>query len=157
MSNTNACPCLSGNSYSNCCELYHKRILTADTPEKLMKSRYAGFVKGQVEYLISTSHPSTRSPDDAQVLQNNMSETEWLGLHMMAASPTDKAMAWVEFVAFYKTDKPGQLHERSNFVKEGDAWFYTNGTQGPGVKVGRNDLCVCGSKKKNKKCHDLEF
>jgi SEC-C motif domain protein len=151
------CPCQSGLEYAKCCELYHKATLTPNNPETLMRSRYSGFVKGKVDYLISTSHPSTRSPDDVEVLQANMNETNWIGLYIMGSSPTDKAMAWVEFVAFYETDKPGQLHERSNFVKEGDRWYYMNGKMGPGVSVGRNDPCVCGSGKKNKKCHDIEF
>ena len=157
MDSVEKCPCQSDLEYSKCCELYHKATLIPASPEILMRSRYSGFVKGKVDYLISTSHPSTRNADDAEVLQANMNETDWIGLYIMGSSPTDKAMAWVEFVAFFKTTEHGQLHERSNFVKEGKRWYYMNGQMGPGVSVGRNDPCVCGSGKKNKKCHDIEF
>ena len=37
------CPCHSGLRYSACCEPFHQRAAIAETPEKLMRSRYAAF------------------------------------------------------------------------------------------------------------------
>ncbi len=64
----------------------------------------------------------------------------------------------VEFKA-YSTFKgePQVLHERSKFLKEDGQWFYVAGQHKNPVittseKIGRNDVCPCGSGKKYKKC-----
>jgi len=68
---------------------------------------------------------------------------------------------FVEFRAvFSEAGGEDMAHtERSRFVKEGDRWYYVDGLLPTPVtyrreeeKVGRNDLCPCGSGKKYKKC-----
>ena len=148
---TNAtCPCGNGLSYGQCCEPLHKGLMYASTAEALMRSRYAAYVYRMSDYLSATWHDSTR-PESLDVSGDT---TPWLRLQIIA---TEKGSAadtegTVEFAAHYQG---GQLHERSRFVKEEGLWFYLDGEILPplaAAKVGRNDPCPCGSRKKYKKC-----
>lgn len=51
------CPCQSGKSYKNCCELVHNGSVGGGTPETTLRARFAAYVKGQQEFLVSTTHP----------------------------------------------------------------------------------------------------
>lgn len=60
-------------------------------------------------------------------------QTHWEGLTVLKThqgQPTD-TKGTVEFVAAYRTPVPGQLHERSHFVKEKGRWFYLKGEMLP--------------------------
>src|SRR5690606_30878397 len=48
------CPCHSGAPYRSCCGPRHDRSRPADTPDALMRSRYAAFALGVGEYLVDT-------------------------------------------------------------------------------------------------------
>lgn len=147
------CPCNSNLSYGSCCQLLHNNKVT-HSAEQLMRSRYAAFYMGNIEYLINTIHPSKRQIDDEAVLRQTIEQTSWLGLKIIEHKTTD-VDATVEFVAFYE-DKPiGQLHERSQFLKKDNYWFYVDGVILAAIKLGRNDICFCGSGKKMKKCHSV--
>jgi SEC-C motif-containing protein len=55
------CPCGSGLAYGACCQPAHTGRAPPDTPEKLLRSRFAGYRLGLVDYLVSTTHP--RAPE----------------------------------------------------------------------------------------------
>jgi SEC-C motif domain protein len=90
-----------------------------------MRSRYSAFVLCDEPYLLATWHPSTR-PRTVEFDPNQ----KWLGLKIVDSDATSATAAEVEFVARYRVggDSAARLHERSRFVKEGDHWFYVNGT-----------------------------
>lgn len=46
-----------------------------------------------------------------------------------------------------------QLHERSQFVREGGQWFYTKGAPLPPYQPKRNQPCWCGSQLQFRQCH----
>lgn len=146
------CPCCSGSSYTNCCQPLHNGELHAASSEQLMCSRYSAFCLGKISYLIATLKPDKRQPDDEQTLAQTIEQSRWLGLKILKHTPSG-GTATVEFVAFYQDDPVGQLHERSNFVRENDHWFYVDGEFLPDIKLARNEPCFCGSGKKLKKCH----
>jgi SEC-C motif-containing protein len=147
------CPCNNATSYQACCQALHDGKLTASSAEQLMRSRYSAFVTGNIAYLIATLHPDKRQADDATILSQTIEDTEWLGLKIIRHKSAGNN-ATVEFVAFYQDEPIGQLHERSNFVKEDKQWFYVDGEILAPVKLSRNDVCFCGSGKKLKKCHN---
>lgn len=147
------CPCLSGDNYRLCCQPLHTGAQVAQSAEQLMCSRYAAFVLGHIDYLINTLHPSKRQEDDKQVLQHTISSTTWLGLRIIRQRATTQSVT-VEFIAFYQDEGIGQLHEKSQFIKESAQWFYLDGEQLAPIKLGRNELCFCGSGNKFKKCHE---
>lgn len=117
-----------------------------------MRSRYSAFVLGNSDYLIETLHPSKRRPDELKLLQETISHTRWLGLKILDHKQAND-LAEVEFVAFYKDQPMGQLHERSRFIYQDDQWFYIDGKFLPTIKLQRNDPCICGSGRKFKQCH----
>ncbi|HCY87248.1 MAG TPA: hypothetical protein DHV36_19100 [Desulfobacteraceae bacterium] len=148
------CPCISGRPYAQCCGPYLTGDARPSTPQILMRSRYTAFVKKDADYLVATLAPVKRSAADAEnrlrrELETTMAATRWVGLTVVKARGDQ-----VEFAAFYLQDgKLGQLHERSNFIRENGRWYYRDGEILPPVKVSRNQPCICGSGLKFKRCH----
>lgn len=92
----------------------------AETAEQLMRSRYAAYVLKNVDYLVATTWPASRTPDLAVAIRNWMDQVEWQRLHVVNAGK-DR----VEFIAEYIANgQPGRHHERSLFKKQKGAWFY---------------------------------
>jgi len=118
-----ACPCGSGAPLAACCGRYLGTGVPAPDAERLMRSRYTAFVRGDVDHLLTTWHPSTR-PRSLDLEPG----VKWLGLAVRqhrALGPDD---AEVEFVARSRWQGRGQrLHERSRFVREDGAWYYVDG------------------------------
>jgi SEC-C motif domain protein len=158
------CPCGSEIDYEGCCSPIHRGEQTAPTAEALLRSRYAAFVKGNVEHLINTAHPKIREELDEESLRSWANDSKWLGLEILGShlGDPDDEDGVVEFVAHYQNAEGETVdhHERSLFKKEDGAWYFLDGE--PAVqepyrreepKLGRNDPCHCGSGKKFKKCH----
>jgi SEC-C motif-containing protein len=149
---SNLCHCGSGKAFADCCAPLLRGEQFATTPEALMRSRYSAFCEGNVEYLLQTHLEDTPSPDAEKQIRATTANTQWLKLEVLNASQSGNAGV-VEFIAFYRDNRgAGQLHERSNFIRKDERWFYVDGTHLPAVKVQRNDPCWCGSGKKFKKC-----
>ncbi|KXF81493.1 YchJ family metal-binding protein [Enterovibrio coralii] len=151
------CPCGSQTPYSQCCEPIHLDHAKADHPEKLMRSRYSAHVKGLVDYVVNTYHPSCGAEQHRDAIADSIN-SEWLMLQVLNSSvDANGKQGFVEFKAHYK-DGGNQycLHEKSRFLNEEkdgkNLWFYIDGEYPKADKVGRNDPCPCGSGKKHKKC-----
>lgn len=162
----NSCPCGNTLDYSQCCEPIHNNHSLADTPEKLMRSRYSAHVKGLVDYVVNTYHSSCKAEEQRNAIADSI-ESEWCGLEVIESAPgSTPDEGFVTFKAFFNEEgKQYCLEERSRFVRENALWFYIDGTfpeeatvdprleqTVQRLKVGRNDPCICGSGKKFKKC-----
>jgi SEC-C motif domain protein len=132
------CPCGSQEPFLTCCEVYLAGTAVAPTAEALMRSRYAAYCKGNVDYLIATLHPKSRKKDDRASISQSMKNTRWIGLKILKTQKgqIQDRRGVVEFVARYQPVQSkglpmmgivNQLHERSRFVKEGGQWFYVDG------------------------------
>ncbi len=118
---TDVCPC-GGKLFQSCCGPYLAGVAVADTPEKLMRSRYTAYVTGTEDYLKATWHPSTR-PQEAVTEPS----VKWLGLDVKAATQQGDN-ATVHFVARCRVEGKGRrLDETSRFVFEDGLWFYVDG------------------------------
>ncbi len=118
-----ACPCGSGKTYVQCCELLHLGA-AASTAEALMRSRYSAFVLNLQDYIQRSWHSSTR-PASIQAETDGM---RWLGLRIKCHEIIDADHALVEFIARYKiAGRAFALHEISRFVRENGHWFYLDG------------------------------
>jgi SEC-C motif-containing protein len=170
---SNNCPCGLEQTYSQCCEPFIKGSKKAATAEQLLRARYTAFVKGAVDYVISTHHSKTVGQIKREEVAEWSAGSEWLGLEIVNQ---DKGQASDEegaiiFHAYYndkkkpeKDPETGEIlkldhFERSVFKKEDGQWKFFDAQavhSGPirreGPKVGRNDPCPCGSGKKVKKC-----
>lgn len=149
------CHCQSGLLFTDCCGPILAGSSSAATAEALMRSRYSANVLKNTGYLLNTWHPTKRPPSI-----NPENIPTWCGLSILASeqgqSGDDHGI--VEFRALYKSDNGLRvLHERSSFAFENGSWLYFDGElveTGSLLtgKIGRNDLCPCGSGKKSKKC-----
>lgn len=124
------CPCGSGKMDADCCAPYLTGQAKPALPVQLMRSRYTAFCQGNMDYLVATHHPSKRKADDRQTLAQTIAETEWLGLRVLHTDESKVAagIGTVEFVAFYKSaGGVGQLHEKSEFIRQNERWYYLQG------------------------------
>ncbi|PDS25042.1 YchJ family protein [Flavobacterium branchiophilum] len=118
------CPCGLPNSYETCCGVFHNSFKHAPTAALLMRSRYAAYVLGKIDYLWETTHVSTRHFHDKVSMKQWAEQSTWLQLQILEVG-TQK----VRFKAFY-LDEKGQNqthHEASNFVYEAGKWYYVDG------------------------------
>ena len=115
-----ACPCGSGRIYDVCCGRLISGLEKASTAEQLMRSRYTAYVKEEVDYLVCTTHPRSRTPGLATSIRNWMDQVRWMRLLVLNADTST-----VEFVAEYLAEgRPRQHRERSLFEKHKGDWFY---------------------------------
>ena len=122
------CPCgrtsAKGQTLSleACCGPYHAGQAAPDA-ERLMRSRYSAFVRGDVAYLLATWHASQRPATLALE-----TAAQWLGLKIKQHRVTGIDTAEVEFVARFRVGgKAVRQHERSRFVREEGRWYYVDG------------------------------
>ncbi|ENU1225667.1 YchJ family protein [Providencia rettgeri] len=147
------CCCGNEAQFVQCCAPFLQGKSIPQTPEQLMCSRYSAYVQQNADYLIKTWHPDCQAQEWYQEITNSFSMTHWLGLRVISSSYAKKSNeAYVEFSACFideKADHKQLIHERSRFIKMDSCWYYIDGIT---PKVGRNDLCPCGSGQKYKKC-----
>ncbi len=156
------CPCGTGRAYSECCEPLITGARPAGTAEELMRSRYTAYVRAEVDYLLSTIHPSKRTSHDPKAMRKWSEGADWLGLEILACTGggSDDDTGTVEFVARYRENQRRQEYrEIAEFKKVDGVWYFYDGNSPviPQIvrnapKIGRNDPCPCGSGKKYKKC-----
>ena len=107
---------------ADCCGPLHAGQAAPDA-ERLMRSRYSAFVRGDVPYLLATWHSSQR-PASLELEAG----AKWLGLEIKQHRMTGTDSAEVEFVARFRVGgKAIRQHERSRFVREEGRWFYVDG------------------------------
>jgi SEC-C motif-containing protein len=116
-----ACPCGRGLAYAECCGPAHQGHAPASA-EALMRSRYAAFALDDDAYVLSSWHPETRpaavEPDE---------HLRWVGLEIIESigGGMFDAEGIVEFRAHYRDHgKPGDMVERSRFVRHDGQWVY---------------------------------
>jgi len=164
----NLCHCLSGEVYLKCCAPLHLGNDIAQSPEQLMRSRYCAFVLSDYDYIYLTHSPKTRHNITFDDIKQWSEQCEWLGLDIRHY---DNNKGIVEFVAWYKSNNQLNFHhETSTFhqqttdeklnerlkepLQKKQAWYYLDATYPSNIisMPKRNDLCICKSRKKYKKC-----
>ncbi len=156
------CPCGSNLAFESCCEPFLLERVKPRTATELMRSRYCAYAMGAVDYLYKTSGPKVRKEFDAESSRKWAESAKWSGIEIQAVeNGTERdETGVVEFIAHYSVnDTHFDHHERAEFAKLEGEWRFIDGKIfGPDPvrrdqpKVGRNDLCPCGSGKKYKKC-----
>jgi len=118
------CYCGSGLPFENCCQPYINGILKAPTAEALMRSRYTAFATGAADYLVETTHSSTRKFHKKAEILNWSQSNQWIKLEVLASTATT-----VKFKAYYLDYQlNAQIHEEhSSFIFENGSWFYVDG------------------------------
>ena len=154
------CPCGSQNTYEHCCGLYLDKNQLPQTPEQLMRSRYTAYSLGKIDYIKNSMKGKALMGFNEQDAEEWAKSVTWIKLEVLKSSMTSDDIGFVEFVAhFSEQNQEKTIHELSEFHKENNRWFYTNGIQRTELnkisklKISRNALCPCGSGKKFKNCH----
>lgn len=120
----NNCCCGTLLSFENCCQPIIKGVQKATTAELLMRSRYSAYCIHNADYLVKTTHSSTRKfHQKADILQWSEAN-HWLKLEIISTTGTT-----VEFKAYYLDVnlKATIHHEKSTFLFENGKWFYVDG------------------------------
>ena len=164
------CPCGYNFPYTDCCGPLIRGTVPADTAEDLMRSRYTAFSMGEWEYLDRTRHTRDGEPEKTRSSHYRQDNIAWTKLEILGCEDGGQSdeEGKVSFIAHYtENDEDKTLEETSKFIKEDGRWYYSEKLSkvAPAVKatsgrpfvrdqpkVGRNDPCICGSKKKYKKC-----
>lgn len=157
MADPERCPCGTGLAASACCGPFHAG-LPAPTAVALMRSRYAAYVHGLIDYVVATHDAASRAQIDVAAATAWSRDTTWQGLEIVATERGGDAddTGIVEFIARGVTrGVPFAQHERSRFRRTDGRWYYVDGVirTRAAVTPGRNDPCPCGSGKKYKRCH----
>lgn len=125
------CYCCSGQPFEVCCRPFIEGARKPLTAEALMRSRYTAYATMAVEYIIRTTHISTRKYYDAAAISAWAASSAWKKLEIISTEKglnTD-TIGYVEFKAYYTdTNLRSQIHhEYSTFKKDGDSWFFVDG------------------------------
>lgn len=126
-----SCYCCSCKYFAECCQPFLEGKAKPPTAESLMRSRFSAYAVKNVEYLLKSTHPSTRKFHDLDEIEIWAKANIWQKLEVVSVNkgePKDKE-GIVEFKAFYldQNSIPQVHHEISNFRKELGKWFYVDG------------------------------
>jgi SEC-C motif-containing protein len=131
-----ACPCGSGRKFKRCCLRLH-RGATAATPEALMRSRYAAYAVGDVDYIIATTDPNgPQFQADRSTWARSIAAfsagTRFEKLEIRAVGPIVDERGEVEFFARLSRDGDDvSFVERSVFVRRDGRWMYVGPVDQP--------------------------
>ncbi len=156
------CPCASGKLFGECCGPILDGSAKAETAAALMRARYSAYAVGDVKFLYNSSGPETRADFDEKNTLEWSKNTTWQGLEVLSTErggPGDDEGV-VSFVAHYTSGEQVCEHRETSYFKRIDGdWRFIDGKientepyRREEPKIGRNDLCPCGSGKKYKKC-----
>jgi SEC-C motif-containing protein len=126
------CPCGSGRKFKRCCQRYHRGTL-APTPEALMRSRFAAYAAGDVDYILATTDPEGplhRSDRAAwaEEIRRFCALTRFERLEIRAVGPVADERGEVTFHAKLSRDGADvSFAERSVFVRRDGRWLYQSG------------------------------
>lgn len=117
------CYCGSSKTFENCCKIHIKGIQKPATAEALMRSRYSAFATGEADYLVATTHSSTRKFHKKSDILAWSKSNQWIKLKVIASTQTT-----VTFKAYYLDYQlKAQIHhEHSTFTFENGTWFYVD-------------------------------
>lgn len=120
----NICYCGNHLSFEECCKPYIKGLKKAPTSEALMRSRFSAYATGEADYLVDTTHVSTRKDHKKQDILLWSKSNKWIKLEINNVTETT-----VTFKAYYLDNhRQEKIHEeKSTFVFEDSEWFYVDG------------------------------
>jgi SEC-C motif-containing protein len=118
------CYCCSNLFFEHCCEPYLLGLIKAPSALALMRSRYSAYCLQNVDYLVATTHSTTRKFHNKKDIFAWSTQNTWLKLEILNVTETV-----VEFKAYYMDNKLNSHchHEESFFKKEDETWYYVDG------------------------------
>lgn len=131
---TGPCPCGSGETYANCCRVFHKGEKEPPTAQALMRSRYSAFAAAQPEYLWKTLHPEhhDRAAGEERAVamfRQSSAVLRYKGLTILDVREAKPGQfAYVLFHArLFREGHDVSFMELSRFGHDGKGWRYLDG------------------------------
>ena len=126
-----ACLCGSTLKYKRCCGPLHDGV-PARTPEALMRSRYAAYALGKVDYVLTTTDPDgPQFERDAAAWRASVAAfsagTQFLGLTVLATAATGDVGEVTFHVRLTQAGRDASFGETSRFTLRAGRWFYHSG------------------------------
>ncbi len=125
------CYCCSGKEFNVCCQPFLVGIAKPQKAEELMRSRYSAYSTVNVDYILKSTHPSTRKFHEADSIEQWAKSNTWQNLEIISIEKGthQDSVGTVEFKAYFLDSKaqPQIHHEVSNFQKELGKWFFVDG------------------------------
>ena len=120
----NNCYCGKSDPFESCCKPLIDGFTNASSSEQLMRSRYSAYCTQAADYLVNTTHKSTRKFHKKSDILTWSKSNKWLKLEIINSSSTI-----VEFKAHYSEGSSDEQihHEKSTFIFEDGSWFYVDG------------------------------
>ncbi len=154
------CPCCSEKTHARCCKPFIDGQLVPQTPEQLMRSRYTAYSQAKTDYIKKTMRAKPLLQFNEEEAKKWAESIIWLGLKVIDTTMEEQNKGFVEFRAsFLEKNQLKTIHERSEFYKHDEHWYYVDGinketSKKNHSKIARNSACPCGSGKKFKNCHE---
>ena len=130
------CRCTSRKAAKRCCAPYHAGV-PAPSPSALMRSRFAAYALGLVDYIIATTDaagPQWQSDTNAwrAEITRFSQHTRFADLELLDAPDAIDNEGFVSFRAtLEQAGKDASFAERSRFVRRDGRWLYSSGERLP--------------------------
>lgn len=125
------CYCCSNRNFEDCCQPFILGTAKPRTAEELMRSRYTAYATIEIEYILRSTHPSTRRFYEPETIKQWAKANRWQKLEIISTVKGDSPdkHGTVEFKAYFlDANDRMQIHrEISNFRKELGKWFFVDG------------------------------
>jgi SEC-C motif-containing protein len=135
------CPCGEARPYSKCCKAYHQRKQQAETPKKLLQTRFAAYAKGLSRYIVDTQvMPDQDADAEADLIRSieaSCAKVKFLGLTVLEEAVKDDLHAVIKFryqakvvnQKGFREGKAEAVEETSHFVKDPKSgkWYFNEG------------------------------
>src|ERR1700687_6121967 len=109
--NDHPCPCGSDISFANCCEPVINCQRESETATGLMRARYSAFATGAIDFIVATTHSSTRPEVNIPDITEWSETSTWQGLQIIDSKDIDDNKTFVSFEARY-TQRGKEQHHR---------------------------------------------
>ena len=133
------CPCGSaaGLSYARCCKPYHAGKKAAESPRKLLETRFAAYSKGLADYVVRTAvmpGSKKKAKDVINDIDATCKKLRFISLNVLEeAEHEDHAVIKFRFTVRtrgqrgFREGADEDIEETSHFVKEGGVWLFNEG------------------------------
>lgn len=148
MNDDSLCPCGLGLRYDECCAPYHRGRAEPISAEVLMRSRFAAFARGELDWLWTSLHPDhddRAEPREAVLahLREGLARgVVYESLEVLDTRPPDaEGVARVLFYARVRArGRDVSFVELSSFAHDGAGWRYLFGAPVATGGVGKDRL-----------------
>ena len=125
-----ACPCASGLSYAECCGPYHAGERAPESPERVLRTRFAAFARMDATYLARTDLDEP-DPDALRAeLKSSQRGRVFRAFRILDVGPEDEtgSAEMLYFIDVRHRGKDVSFVEHGFFARVEEGFVYAGGT-----------------------------